>query len=563
MQKINKNKKWIFIGGGILVVAIITILLINSRNTNPATQAESGDIVTVFVGDLSGSAAASGTIDAQQAAQLALMASGEVAEVPVQVGMDVQTGDVLVKLDTAELERAVLNAQQSLAIQEANLATLLVPSTDADVADSEAAVASAQAQLDDLLDGPNDTDIAAAEANVRAANGDIAAAYARFDANRAAPTAAEIQAAELELQLAQQAATSAAEQHTRILVTEPNKYLAEDDLADIEYSARVQAVQANADLAAAQQKYDDLINGDANTISGSQANLAAATASRDAAQAQLDQLLAGPSEAETASAEANLAQAKANLDRLRRGPSQAQITLSEAQVEQARISLQRTQNNLENAILRAPFDGTITAVNVSPGEQANGILVELVNNDSLEVVLDVDEVDLGEMSIGQPAVVTLESWPDVEIDGAIITIAPKANQDNSALVTYAVNLSLDATDLPILVGMTANADLITSNREGVLLVPNAAINADRTAGTYSVNLVEIDADGNETTTEIPVTIGLRDNQFTQITSGLQAGDRVMVGNIVPLRNPFGPDSDGGNGDNGPGGNNNDGGPFGG
>ncbi|MCA9950580.1 MAG: efflux RND transporter periplasmic adaptor subunit, partial [Anaerolineales bacterium] len=432
-----------------------------------------------------------------------------------------------------------------------------------DLAASEAAVASAQAQLDDLLDGPNDTDIAAAEANVRAANGDIAAAYARFDANRAAPTAAEIQAAELELQLAQQAATSAAEQHTRILVTEPNKYLAEDDLADIEYSARVQAVQANADLAAAQQKYDDLINGDANTISGSQANLAAATASRDAAQAQLDQLLAGPSEAETASAEANLAQAKANLDRLRRGPSQAQITLSEAQVEQARISLQRTQNNLENAILRAPFDGTITAVNVSPGEQANGILVELVNNDSLEVVLDVDEVDLGEMSIGQPAVVTLESWPDVEIDGAIITIAPKANQDNSALVTYAVNLSLDATDLPILVGMTANADLITSNREGVLLVPNAAINADRTAGTYSVNLVEIDADGNETTTEIPVTIGLRDNQFTQITSGLQAGDRVMVGNIVPLRNPFGPDSDGGNGDNGPGGNNNDGGPFGG
>ncbi len=555
MQTIKNNKKWIYIGGGLLVVAIIAIIFITSRSATPAAQAESGDIVTAFVGDLAGSATASGTIDAQQAAQLALMVSGEVAEVPARVGMDVQAGDVLVKLDTAELERAVLNAQQALAIQEANLATLLAPPTDAERVASEAAVASAQAQLDDLLDGPSEADIAAAEANVRAANGDIAAAYARFDANRAAPTDAEIQAAELELQLAQQAATTATEQHTRILVTEPNKFLAEDDLADIEYSARVQAVQANADLAAAQQKYDDLVNGDANTISGSQANLAAATASRDAAQAQLDQLLAGPSEADIAAAEANLAQAEANLDRLVRGPSEAQIALSELQVENARISLERTQNNLANAILTAPFDGTVTAVNLSPGEQANGILVELVNNDSLEVVLDVDEVDLGEMSVGQPAVVTLESWPDVEINGAIIAIAPKANQDNSALVTYAVNLSLEETDLPILVGMTANAELITSNREDVLLVPNAAINADRTAGTYSVNLVEIDADGNETTTEVPVTIGLRDNQFTQIANGLEAGDQVMVGNIVPLEIQFGPGSDGNNGGNGPRGNN--------
>ncbi len=560
MQKIKNNKKWIFIGGGVLVVAIIAILFLNSRNANPTAQAESGDIVTAFVGDLSGSAAASGTIDAQQAAQLALMMSGEVAEVPVRIGAEVQAGDVLVKLDTAELERAVLNAQQTLAIQEANLATLLAPPTDADRAASEAAVASAQAQLDDLLDGPSEADIAAAEANVRAANGDIAAAYARFDANRAAPTEAEIQAAELELQLAQQAATSAAEQHTRILVTEPNKYLAEDDLADIEYSARVQAVQANADLAAAQQKYDDLVNGDANTISSSQASLAAATASRDAAQAQLDQLLVGPSEADIAAAEANLAQAKANLDRLMRGPTDAQIALSELQVENARISLERAQNNLANAILTAPFDGTVTAVNVSPGEQANGTLIELVNNDSLEVVLDVDEVDLAEMSVGQPAVVTLESWPDVEIDGAIIAIAPKANQDNSALVTYAVNLSLDATNLPVLVGMTANADLITSNREDVLLIPNAAINADRTAGTYSVNLVEIDAEGNQTITETPVTIGLRDNQYTQIISGLEAGDQVIVGNIGPLEIQFGPGSEGGNG---PRDNNNEGGPFGG
>ncbi len=544
MQTVKKNKKWLLIGGGILVAVLAALFLFNRiQSANQASaQTQSGDIVTAFIGDLASSATASGQIEAQQAAQLALMRSGTVAEVLVNVGDRVQAKDLLLKLETAELERAVLNAQQNWAIQEANLSSLTAAPTAADVAAQEAAVAGAQAQLDDLLDGPNADEIAALEADVRAANADIGSAAARLNDLRAAPSEEEILAAELELELAQQTATRAAEQHSTILVTEPNRFLGADDLADIEYSARVQAVQANAELAAAQQKYNDLINGDVNAISGSQGSLAATTSQRDAAQARLDQLLAGPTEKDIASAEASLAQARANLDKLLRGPSEAQIAMSTAQVELARISLQQAENNLADAVLLAPFDGTVTAVNVSPGEQANGILLELVNNDSLEVVLDVDEVDIGAMLIGQPAVITLETWPNEKISGEIVAIAPQNNQSNNALVTYAVNLTLDNTALPILVGMTANAELLTSNREGVLLVPNAAINADRTAGTYSVNLVTIDADGAQTIKEAPVTIGLRDSQFTQITSGLQEGDQVLVGNVTPLDQPFGPGS---------------------
>jgi HlyD family secretion protein len=188
----------------------------------------------------------------------------------------------------------------------------------------------------------------------------------------------------------------------------------------------------------------------------------------------------------------------------------------------------------------------ITAVNVAEGEIASGIVIELVDLNSLEVILNVDEIDIGALEVGQPAIITLESWPDTEIESEIASIAPNAvTGPDSAVVIYEVRLTLAESDLPIRVGMTANASLITANRENVLLVPNAAINADRGNGTYSVNLVSTNADGSQTVTEVAVTIGLRDGRYTQITSGLQAGDEVAIGNILPVQDLLGGGQNGG------------------
>ena len=74
---------------------------------------------------------------------------------------------------------------------------------------------------------------------------------------------------------------------------------------------------------------------------------------------------------------------------------------------------------------------------------------------------------------------------------------------------------------------------------GVLLLPNRAIQADRATGTYSVNLVTTGPDGAETIETVPVTIGLRDNRYTQITGGLAEGDVVQIGDALPVQS-FGP-----------------------
>jgi HlyD family secretion protein len=307
----------------------------------------------------------------------------------------------------------------------------------------------------------------------------------------------------------------------------------------MEEGARMAAVQANADLAAAQEAYDTVVNGDSNSIAAAQASLALAVASRDASQVQLDILLSEPTAAEIAAAEASIASAEATLDQLQRGATDYQITQAEVAVEQARISLQQAENNLTDATLTAPFAGAVTAVHVNVGEQANGILVEMVDTNSLEVTLAVDEVDIGDLYVGHTAVVTLETWPNEEINGAITAIAPKANNGTSALVTYDVFLGLSATDLPILVGMTADASLETVNFSDALLVPNAAVNVDRTNGSYSVNLAKVDENGNEVFEETAVSIGLHDSQYTQIVDGLNEGDRLLIGEIAPTLQ-FGP-----------------------
>jgi multidrug efflux pump subunit AcrA (membrane-fusion protein) len=103
--------------------------------------------------------------------------------------------------------------------------------------------------------------------------------------------------------------------------------------------------------------------------------------------------------------------------------------------------------------------------------------------------------------------------------------------------------------------MTADASLLTSRREDVLLVPNRAVQADREAGTYSVTLVEQGPGGEEVTRRVEVTIGLRDDTYTQITGGLEEGDTVRIGAFVPPENPFEqdgpPDGQGPGGGNGP------------
>ncbi|MEW5986268.1 MAG: HlyD family efflux transporter periplasmic adaptor subunit [Chloroflexota bacterium] len=509
-----------------LVLAAVTLFLLSACAPAPAGQnTATGEIVTAFTGDLSASVTASGRVVAQRAAALSVTAPGRVTQVYVRVGDTVQSGEALLQLDTADLALNAAAAEQNLRLQEANLAGLREAPGAADVAAAEAAVASAQASLDDLLAGPSETELAVSAAGVRSAEASLWSASAQLASAEDSISPAQVQQAEAAL-LAAQASLERAR-----AVNEANPTQETDEAL----KAAEQAV-ANA-----QANLDNLLAG-ADT-SAAASSVAAASARLDGSQADYNLAAAGPTAVELASVQAQLAQAEASLAALIDGPTVEEVAAAEAKVEQARLALADAQDALAGATLTAPFDGLVTAVTVSPGEIAGGVVVEVVDSRSLVVVLEVDEMDVGALAAGQAAVVTLAAWPGVEIESQVQTIAPGPTAGAStSIATYEVYLSLAETTLPIRVGMTADAHLLTTQREGVLLVPNRAIQVDRATGTYTVKLAQGDS-----IQEITVTVGLRDDQNTQILNGLQEGDRLLIGETPPLGqigpgtgDPFGP-----------------------
>ena len=527
----NRKKRWIIIGVVGLLIVVGAFLAVNRQRGMAAQQtAQTGETAVAFIGDLSSSASASGQIEAAHTTRLSAATPGIVDEVFVHAGDLVTAGDILAQLDSDALSLQVERAQQNLALQEISLEALLEGSLAEDISAAEAAVHSAQVRLDSLLDGPTEQEIAESEANIRAQQASVASAAASYNSTLDSISDQAIAAAEAEVVSARIAYDNAKEVN--------------DDFAN---EATNDALQDAADqLAIAQTKLADLKDGPAQgNLNSASANITAAQANLAKTEANHDTLLTGATDSQIAAAEATLAQMQANLDNLQEGASVEDIAIAEAGIEQARLSLADAEETLDEASIRAPFAGTVTAVNINQGEMASNNIVEIVSDD-LQVILNVDEIDVGVLAEGQEAIITLETWPDEEINGEISAIAPSAN-NGGGVVTYDVLLTLEETLLPVLVGMTANASLITANNHDVLLIPNAALTADRENGVYTVNKITGAENGRPLIEEVEVTIGLKDDQYTQIISGLSEGDEVVVGQLAPpptgFRGPFGRGND--------------------
>ncbi len=267
-------------------------------------------------------------------------------------------------------------------------------------------------------------------------------------------------------------------------------------------AAAVQAAQANYNRVA----FMPNISGTSQSLA-----LAQATNNYDAAKASLDALLTNRPE---------LATPKINLD------------LANLKVNDAQLALDAAQTTLDRMTLVAPFDGTITAINTDAGETASNAVISMISGDNMEALLLVGETDMSSLAVGEPVTFTLSTWPDTTLKGKVIGIDPTPTAGTNAdVINYGIHISVDKTNLPILVGMTVNATITTFDLKGVLLVPNGAVTLD-TDGKYYVNLV---SHGQIQKTEVK--IGVHNTQYTQIVSGLNAGDEIQVSGLTaPVRN---------------------------
>jgi HlyD family secretion protein len=552
-----------------VLALVAAIVLTGCARPAAANGVAAQDTTVVLVGALSDTVSASGKMVAQRDAALSFSAPGRVTDVWVEVGDFVQAGDPLAQLETDALQTIVRSAELSLAAQETNLAELLSPAEDDELVSARASVASAQAQLDDHLAGATELERADAQASLASAQAQLDDLLEGASATELAQAQASLASAQAALEVEQANYAALADQFT---VARVSLDLAAVDLKSAQYfydalkndwqhkdyadfspeAETLQDAQAAYDVALARYTLaaagldDSALSSAEAQIAQAQANLEALTEEQTvaiaAAREQVARAQAGlealteERTTQVASARAKLAQAEASLINLAEGASDEAIAAAQAQVEQARLHLADAQERLDRATLRAPWSGVVSAVHVEVGEWANGLAVALIDTDSLHLELDVDESDIQSITLGQPATITLETWPDRELAGQVTTITPRA-QTQSGIVTYEVHVQLDTQDLAVRAGMTADADLNTASQENVLLVANKAITADRTQGVYYVYR-RGSASGDDAE-RVEITIGGRDKDYSEVTSGLQEGDELLI-DYVQEAVAFGP-----------------------
>ena len=235
--------------------------------------------------------------------------------------------------------------------------------------------------------------------------------------------------------------------------------------------------------------------------------------------------------------------ASQSLTQLKDGADAKQVRNLELALAQVQVRLEQAKANLDSVNLTAPVSGIVSAVNVQANTPAVAGLpaVTILDDSTLYVDLLVDEIDIGNVRQGQDVQLVLDAYPDTIFAGTVERIEMLA-QTGTGTVTYPVRIQLgDTQGAQVREGMTASATITTGVVQNVLIVPNWAVQTDQTSDQIYTYVVS-----NGTPERAPITIGVRNDSLTQVTSGLDQGATVaLVAEPTNLLNIQGPASQSG------------------
>lgn len=214
-----------------------------------------------------------------------------------------------------------------------------------------------------------------------------------------------------------------------------------------------------------------------------------------------------------------------------------------AQSDVASAALQVQLTTLEKATIRAPIDGIVLERQVEPGRtvaatfQTPVLFVLAADLRHMTLALNVDEADIGQVKAGERADFTVDAYPDHVFSGTVRTVHNAAIMVEG-VVTYQAILDVSNNDLLLRPGMTATAMVKTSTLHDALLVPNAALRftpaeqpAPSQGGASSAHRVWTLRNGSPA--PIPLSIGLSDGLWTQVTAGtVETGTPLITGIAV-------------------------------
>jgi RND family efflux transporter MFP subunit len=218
------------------------------------------------------------------------------------------------------------------------------------------------------------------------------------------------------------------------------------------------------------------------------------------------------------------------------------VTAAQTQVQSAKLALQQAKDTAAERTVTAPINGVVTSLNVQDGDSlgstssktsssvtgsssTSSAPLVITDVNSFEATIALAETDIPNVAVGQKAVITFDALPNLTLSGKVQSIDTQAT-NSQGVVTYNATIVPDTTDPSVKSGMTVSVNIITKVASDVLAVPNSAVKTSA-SGSY----VQILQNGKPV--DVTVEVGVVNDTYTQITSGLTVGEEVVTQTINP------------------------------
>src|SRR5664280_1050735 len=551
----------------VAAIAVVGLKVLAARKTAAAFAARRAGVSSMYVvapQDVATLTTVSGTVAPLRSATLTAQAQGAITGVYKKEGDFVKAGEVIVSIDSAARDNQLAQAESSyqtslLNIETANTTDLTATKTQLETAVKQAQIQELQAEnnLKNATVYNTSATTASATAATTAANLQEAVTKSEeslttaqsnlmylqdYNTSSVSQSDLAVQQAQFNLttaenQLVVDAANPKADTTADLAKIDSARFSLESANANAEAdkaTANASVAQRNLNLEAAQLQ----VNQDERAVTTAKNNLAENLAenladNQKTVDSQANNVTVLQADVNSAKAAVTAAQYDLSQYGTTERKAALQLQLLQQQKNQAELSLQATQLTSDNYVVKAPWDGVITSLNVRVGDQATSATsattattaTVIADTSGWNVQAYVDELDVLHVKAGQDASVTMDAYPNQTFKAKVTYVGTTLVATSSSVNAYAIKIQFTKPPTALVAGMTADASITTSSAKGVLAVPVESILSEN--GKNYVTVISVDASNKRTTTRTEVKTGIEGDVYVQIISGLKAGDRIL------------------------------------
>ena len=516
-RQLNKSAIVVIIVIGVIIVGFFAIR--NTIKTKNISSGSSYKTVKVERGTLTASVRTNGTLRAYQSIKLYWKTTGTVDDILVTTGDSVKKGELLAKLDQTSLPSFVILAQADLINAQRTLDNLehsLSPEAQAYKAVEDARQALEDAQF-------TEDEIALAQANVAQAMKDVEDAQMRLEILRSTPPQSAIEQAYANMLLAEKKLNDTLadiEHYQNKLNRNPKSYMPWESKTmykKILDGLTILLPQVQLSYNKAKYHYEELQKPpDVIDIAVAEAEVKTAKARLEDAQREYERVKNSPDPADIAILEAKLSDAQREYERVKNGESQDDVAATKARISAAKATL-------DQAKIFSPISGIITEIYNQPRDKVEPGTPALRIDDLSHLLVDiqVSEVDINKIHVGQDAVLTFDAILAKEYHGVVTEIAMVGTQ-GMGTTNFKITIEITDPDSDLKPGMTADVDIHTQTLKDVLLIPNHAVRIIENETTIYI----LGQDGKPK--PVRVTLGVSSDTQSEVTSGNIKEDDLVI-----------------------------------